>query len=58
MSLLFAPFIWLDLVSGKISEEDIAEGWVFSVAAIGWFHWFWLSITIKNWFFSSGEQKL
>lgn len=57
MSLLYAPSIWLDLVSGRICKEDTAEGLTFPLAAIGWFHWFWLSITIKNWFFSSDEQK-
>lgn len=46
-----APPILLSLVSGNVDKEDVAEGWVFQLAAIGWFHLFWLSITIKNWFF-------
>lgn len=45
-----APLILLDLVSGKVGKEDVAEGLSFYLAAIGWFHLFWLSITIKNWF--------
>jgi len=50
MSAIY-PFILLDLVSGNLDKEEIAEGWAFTLASLGWFHLFWLGITIKNWFF-------
>ena len=50
MSAVYASFILPELVLGNIAKEDVAEGLTFSLAAISWFHLFWLSITIKNWF--------
>lgn len=37
--------------AGKTHVEDLTEGLIPTVATIGWFHLFWLAVTIKAWFF-------
>jgi hypothetical protein len=46
----FPGFMFLN-ETGQTHKEDFAEGLIFTVAAIGWFHVFWLAVTVKIWFF-------
>lgn len=43
-------FMFLN-TTGRTHKEDFAEGLIFNIAVIGWFHIFWLCVTIKAWFF-------
>ncbi|MEM9567305.1 MAG: hypothetical protein AAF974_03275 [Cyanobacteria bacterium P01_E01_bin.34] len=39
--------------SSVTSKEMFGEGWMFQIAALGWFHIFWLTLVIKSVFFPS-----
>lgn len=44
----FPGFIFVQLAE-QSHQEDFAEGLIPAIAAIGWFHLFWLGATIKAW---------
>jgi hypothetical protein len=46
----FPGFMFLN-ETGQTHKEDFAEGLIFTLATIGWFHVFWLAITVKIWLF-------
>ncbi|MGG6268682.1 hypothetical protein ACQ4M3_21135 [Leptolyngbya sp. AN03gr2] len=55
MSPLFTvvtfPGFMLVRAGEQTHVEDFTEGWIPAVATIGWFHLFWLAVTIRAWFF-------
>ncbi len=51
--LIISPFVAifgypLGFLGTSISKEMLVEGWIFPLAAVGWYHLFWLSISIKS----------
>ncbi len=54
---LFSPIYAIATFPGfmfatqSFNKEDFAEGWAFMLAVVGWFHLFWLSVTVKVWVF-------
>jgi hypothetical protein len=51
MSPLFSIDFFTNLMSDSNAMEDFGEGFIFTIAVIGWFNLFWLGVTIKAWFF-------
>lgn len=54
MSPLFAIYTFPGFMfdtTGQSHKEDFAEGLIFMIAVMGWFHIFWLMMTIKVWLF-------
>lgn len=45
----FSIFLLLSIIGGELTKEDIAEGWIFPVAAIGWFNLFWFGTILQCW---------
>jgi hypothetical protein len=51
MSPLSSIGFFTDLMSDSNAIEEFGEGFIFTIAAIGWFNLFWLVVTVKAWFF-------
>jgi hypothetical protein len=48
----FPGFMFVSAIASHFfDKEDFTEGLTFIIAVIGWFHLFWLAMTIKAWVF-------